>query len=234
MAFSQQTENEIGVVWSDTYIQDNLGRTETSEFDVPAALASLSPEILLRRLFLGNFVITGTAMLTRECFNKVGLLDESLKGGSDDYDLWLRLAPYFKFVHLAIPLAVVRIHGENYSSVDRHVRDHLIIMKKAITQHPELSSLSRAKLAKLQYPLGMYHLERANGSEARRCLWAVVMFNPFSLKPLLALSLACCGPVGRFGLTLLRRLVAAARLRLFLRSDRHPGVCDRNYRSPPA
>src|SRR5262249_32737559 len=73
--FSLDTKGEVGVVWSDAYYTDKLGNTTTSWAEVPDDLASLSAQALLRKLFVANFVLGGTSMIRRSCFDRVGLLD---------------------------------------------------------------------------------------------------------------------------------------------------------------
>jgi glycosyltransferase involved in cell wall biosynthesis len=206
--FSQHSEKELGVVWSDAYYTDKLGNTTTSGVKVPDDLASLSAQELLRKLFLGNFVLAGTSMIRRSCFDKLGLLDERIKGGGDDYDLWIRLAPHYKFVYLPNPLAVVQLHEENHYSTERSCRDTLLILTKAITRHPELAALRPMKFSKLYHTLGIYYLERGNLQEARKSLWKAIALHPFHIKALVAWGLACCGPVGRMGLKTYRQASA--------------------------
>jgi hypothetical protein len=187
--FLQDAAQEIGAVWSDAYVIDRSGKTRTCRIDVPR-------EINLKQLFRRNVVIAQTTMVRRSCFDRVGLLDEELRGGSDDYDFWLRLAPHFKFRYLPIPLATVRLHGGNYSSVERQVRDNFVITDKAVAANPVLATLRSAKLARLHYIEGLYYFEAGNGRKARDELWQAVRWNPLAVRPLVAWALASCGSVG--------------------------------------
>jgi len=206
--FSRDFPREIGLVCTDAYFKDNQGKTETRGASVPDDIGSLPSESLLKRLFLGNFIIAQTVMVRRSCFDKVGLLDEMLTGGSDDYDFWLRLAPHFRFAYVPIPLAVARLHGGNYSAMDRHFQDHLVIIAKVVSQNPELAALKPIHLKKLFHSLGMYYLEKGNWQEARNSLWKAIAAHPFHIKALVAWGLACCGRVGRMGLRTYRQLSA--------------------------
>jgi glycosyltransferase involved in cell wall biosynthesis len=197
--FCQDAEEEVGVVWSNAYYTDQLGNTKTSDAEVPDDLAYLSGLNLLRRLFLRNFIIAGTTMIRRYCFEKVGLLDEQLRGGTDDWDLWLRLAPYFKFTYAPTPLAVIRLHDGNYTVIERHVQDALVIIEKTLARNPELITLKQKRVAYLHYALGLDYLDQGKTQMAREHLWKAISARPFIGRPLLAWMCACCGPLGIAG-----------------------------------
>jgi UDP-glucose 4-epimerase len=205
--FSRDVTRQVGLVWSDAYMKDNRGNIVTRGGIVPDDIGSLPTQSVLKRLFLRNFICAVTAMVRRSCFDRVGLLDEALRGGSDDYDLWLRLAPYFRFAYIPVPLAVVRLqHGGNHTSVERHFQDLSIILPKAISQNPELAQLLQEKLAEWHCLLGIDCLEKGNKRDARSHLRESIIRNPFLLKPMVAWILASCGPVGRQGLRRWRQL----------------------------
>ena len=54
-----------------------------------------------------NFVSLVTAIVRKECFDKVGGFDESLPSGNDR-DLWIRISQYYSFKYL--PLSLVRVY----------------------------------------------------------------------------------------------------------------------------
>jgi glycosyltransferase involved in cell wall biosynthesis len=204
--FSRDVAGDVGLVWSNAFFRDNQGNTETVGASVPPDIGSLPRDTLLRRLFLHNFITAQTVMVRRTCFDKVGLLDEHLKGGADDFDFWLRLAPYFRFEYVSIPLVVARLHDGNYSEMGRLFQDNLMIIAKAVSQNPELAALKPARLRELYHDLGMYYLEKRNWQEARSNLSKAIGFRPFKLKDFLAWGLAFCGPFGRLGLRTYRQI----------------------------
>ena len=204
--FSRDLARQVGLVWSDAYFKDNLGNTETGGASVPDDIGSLPPEIFLKRLFQQNFIIAQTVMVRRSCFDKVGLLDEMLTGGSDDYDFWLRLAPHFKFAYVPIPLVVARLHGGNHSDADRQIRDTFVIVQKATAQNPELAALKDRKLAWLYYRQGKHSFEHGRYPAARQQLREAIGLNPFSIKPVVTWVLSYCPPLGKVGLRKWRQL----------------------------
>jgi peptidoglycan/xylan/chitin deacetylase (PgdA/CDA1 family) len=52
--------------------------------------------VVTKQLFMRNFVPFGTALVRRECLERVGAFDTSLKMGID-WDLWLRVSAHYQF-----------------------------------------------------------------------------------------------------------------------------------------
>jgi glycosyltransferase involved in cell wall biosynthesis len=196
--FFRDLAEEIALVWTGAYVVDPSGNSRTSGVDVPR-------EVDLTQLFCRNFIIAQTTILRRICFDRVGLFDESLRGGSDDYDMWLRLARHFKLRYVPTPLATIRLHGGNYSSVQGQARDNFVIIDKSIAASPELRALRRGKLGGLHYRLGVYHFEEGNRRKAKDHLGQAICWNPLAVKPLVAWTLASCGPIGDLALDIWRR-----------------------------
>jgi glycosyltransferase involved in cell wall biosynthesis len=71
-----------------------------------------------KNLFLeGNIISGSTVVIRKECFNEIGLYDESLKYiYTEDYQLWLRMATKFKIYFVSEPLGYSRFHHGNLSA----------------------------------------------------------------------------------------------------------------------
>jgi glycosyltransferase involved in cell wall biosynthesis len=68
------------------------------------------------QLLQGNFIPNSTVMVLRTIFDKVGLFDEALPAfGSEDWDMWLRVARRYSIHFINQPLAFYRIHTSNTS-----------------------------------------------------------------------------------------------------------------------
>ena len=67
------------------------------------------------RLLDGEFFVPSSVVIRRDCFDRVGLFDERLRG-SEDWDMWLRVARQYAFAGIAEPLVNYRIHGQNMSA----------------------------------------------------------------------------------------------------------------------
>jgi glycosyltransferase involved in cell wall biosynthesis len=67
-------------------------------------------------LFTRKFTIrTSTVLVEKSCFDKAGLFNERF-WYSQDWDMWLRLAAFYKGACLKEPLTEYWLHGENRSS----------------------------------------------------------------------------------------------------------------------
>jgi glycosyltransferase involved in cell wall biosynthesis len=70
-------------------------------------------------LLKGNFIANSTVMIPRDVLDKVGLFDEALPAfGSEDWDMWLRIARFYPIHLIDQPLALYRLH-ENNTSLER-------------------------------------------------------------------------------------------------------------------
>jgi len=114
-----------------------------------------------------------SALIRRECFEKAGTFDEMLSA-SEDWDLWLRIAPYYLFDFVDLPLTFYRIHEGNMHKdlvlMERnvfHVIDKLF-KREALNQ--EVVRRQGEILARhvLDFALN-YFIER-DVKNARRCI----------------------------------------------------------------
>jgi glycosyltransferase involved in cell wall biosynthesis len=207
-AFAQDPRGEVGMVWTDAYYVDEAegGKIRTSNLILPDDFALLTNDKVLKLLFMRNFVLGGTSMVRQCCFERVGLLDEELRGGADDYDLWLRLAPCYRFAYVPIPLTTIRLHGGNHSSVQGNNGDALVIVKKAVERNPELAPLKGIRIAELRFLQGKYYFEHGRKLEAREHLTQTIGHDPMSIKALAAWMFIYCPTLGRLGLRVWRQL----------------------------
>ena len=72
------------------------------------------PERFVREYLTGGFVSAVTMLIRRECLEKIGSFDESLRA-YEDYDMVLRLLKHYRFGYIPIPLMKYRWHSANMS-----------------------------------------------------------------------------------------------------------------------
>lgn len=70
----------------------------------------------LKLLLLGNYVCHSSVMVRRSCFEVVGLYDPAFCRGSEDFDMWVRVAKRYAVAYIDKPLARFRIHDRSISS----------------------------------------------------------------------------------------------------------------------
>ena len=165
-------DTKVGIIFSDIEIvfADDIIRRNYKKVNY-YKIQKLNKRNFIKKLFTENFIITPSQVILRkECFNKLGLLDERLHGG-DDYDFWLRATGEFNFKYLGIPLTKYRFHKENTTKKIRYYMDEdvmVIILPKIITQYPFLKSIKNKIFSKLYYNFGNYLSEDAKFQEARK------------------------------------------------------------------
>jgi glycosyltransferase involved in cell wall biosynthesis len=105
----------------------------------PKVLASWMSGDVRRRMLLGNLV-PGTAgvVVRRECFEEVGLFDETLNG-SDDWEMWARIAARYEFRYVPRALSFTRLHSANTSLDVSRMRDQSLRVRAMLFSDPELT-----------------------------------------------------------------------------------------------
>ncbi|MFA5309347.1 MAG: glycosyltransferase [Dehalococcoidales bacterium] len=76
-------------------------------------------EEIKKAILNGNHVPTSTIMARRQYLEEIGLFDASFKGGSEDFDLWVRLAGSHQVAYIAEPLIKYRMHASSISRTQK-------------------------------------------------------------------------------------------------------------------
>lgn len=120
----------VGVVYSDHVNIDAAGRP------LPTVCADPHTGNVTNALFVENFITGMTAIVRRECFERVGMFDESIPMGID-YDLWLRISVHYEFEHLARPTYLYRMWGGQMSrKFEQRLHWAIHIMRRFLEHHP--------------------------------------------------------------------------------------------------
>jgi glycosyltransferase involved in cell wall biosynthesis len=127
---------EVGVVYSRVSYIDEKGRP--LERELRDLLAPRSGWIT-QHIFLDNLVPFCAAVVRRECFEQVGIMDPSFRMGID-WDLWLRMSVRYKFDYVDAPLLAYRVGHSGQMSNNFLVReqDTMRIMEKFLRDNPRL------------------------------------------------------------------------------------------------
>lgn len=100
---------DLGLVYSDAYYQTPDGKRWRS-FQIDRPVRGRIFEALLRQ----NFILCLTAVVPRDVLQQVGDFRPDYYCG-EDYDLFLRIARAFEVDFVDTPLAIYRVHGDNFS-----------------------------------------------------------------------------------------------------------------------
>ena len=173
-------QEDIDLVYSNYYAINSCGqvlweiRSKSPDFR--------SRQLLIRSLFLSNFMGFETVLLKRKCF-EVGLFDECMLAFSD-HDMWLRIADHFNIGYLDKALVKKREHESQLSKVGlaSGLRDEFLLVEKAIGRYPFLKSVKKKKLASLHYSLGIVILRAGDLKKAKQELIKSFKCQPWAFK----------------------------------------------------
>lgn len=126
------TRPGIGVVYTD------FSRIDASGAPLPRGRVVPRTGWITNELLIDNFVTGMASIVRRECFEAVGLFDESIPMGID-YDLWLRISTKFEFEYLDYVTYLYRFWGGQMSkNFEKRLECAIIIMKRLIESNPGL------------------------------------------------------------------------------------------------
>jgi glycosyltransferase involved in cell wall biosynthesis len=100
-----ENQAEAGVAYARAQAMDETGRPLPQMLGAPPKF----PDDPFKSFVYGDFGCAITALIRRECLERVGFYDESLVG-NEDWDLWIRLSRMTRFVFIDRVLANFRMH----------------------------------------------------------------------------------------------------------------------------
>lgn len=166
----------------------------------PNARGVPNPSTMFAHLSVYNLICTSTVVVRRSLLDAHGLMDEDPRQrGSEDYELWLRLAPHVPFAWVERPLVNYRVHPHGLSArAVPTVEGRILALDKALRRnpnaplHPQLTG-RRLKAWKLFW-LG--HAQSYDGVErsGRRALWQSIRIHPRNGIAWVWLALSFLGP----------------------------------------
>jgi len=134
-------------------------------------------------LIFDNFVPFSSSIVRRECFEKVGLFDESLKMGID-WDLWLRISVHYDFDYVDEPLLIYRLGHTGQMSKNIEVRQACsdAIYQKFLTNYPNAVSKDTLQMARYYtYCSRAYYWRTKNKRKALEYYLRGLKIRPLSL-----------------------------------------------------
>jgi glycosyltransferase involved in cell wall biosynthesis len=123
-------QSEFGVVYSDYERMDGEGRP------LQKGPTHMHRGRVSGPLLIENFVPYSTAVVRRECFDRIGGFDETIRMGLD-YDLWLRLSAHCQFDFIPAPTARYRIWaGQMSKNYRQRYKSGIHIMQNFLDHNP--------------------------------------------------------------------------------------------------
>lgn len=169
-----QSHPDVGMVHSD--FQTINGEGDIIEDSVAQCRRRVRPSgSVFRQLFMDSFIVANSVLIRKECFDRLGGFDESLRFG--DYDMWLRIARHYKIDYIPKVLTSYRQHTtQNSRPRSGNVPDHevvaLAVIKKWLTTCPSLrdelgEEVINHRIASIYFDAAYYSFSIGDSSHAR-------------------------------------------------------------------
>jgi len=170
---------------------------------------------ILGPLFLNNFIVASTPVVSRHALDAVGHFDESASlAPVEDWDLWLRLAGRYPVACVHEPLATLRLHGDSFlaaTPIRNRVRSQeRVIMRCLGREGGRLSGLKRRSLHNIYHAAGVHLFREGCPTEARPFFIRAWLERPLKLD---SLAYVAIGLLGTKFSTALVQLMRATRRR---------------------
>jgi glycosyltransferase involved in cell wall biosynthesis len=142
------------------------------------------PGHTFKSLLYGDCVAPGTVVLRRKFVETIGLFDEALNG-TEDWDMWVRIARYYPFAYADRTLARYRCHEANYTSIASNFR-HLVQARTQVLDKvfsgsnvpEEALSIKPVAYRNVYMDIGLRWLSVAAWRESARYFWRAVRVSP--------------------------------------------------------
>ncbi|GJL56732.1 MAG: glycosyl transferase [Nitrospirales bacterium] len=132
---------------------------------------------------------TSSVLVKKECFETVGLFDESLPS-FQDYDMWLRISKHFHITYVNEILLKYYVHEIKISTSPEKFGKGLERMMAKLGSD---SSVLRKNFSIQYCKLGLLYGFKGNSGEGRRAYATAIKLCPLSIKPFAGFFLSLFG-----------------------------------------
>lgn len=141
---------------------------------------------VFKELYFQDFIPTSSVIIRKECFLKQGYFDEFLPL-CEDYDMWLRIAPFYKFEYIDKPLVIYRYNmHQSSSNIIEGLKNQIIVLENAKMNNSKLIQEFRKKanvrMASVSYLLCRYLVKDRRYKEAIKEIRSGIKFNYLNPK----------------------------------------------------
>lgn len=187
-----EENSEYGAVFTDwvCWHPDNSGNFQRRRFEEEEPILKRSFSGWLFKDLVDDCIMwTGTVLIRREVYEKIGLFDRTLRRGQD-YDYWLRIAEHFQAHKLDRVYAVYRMHDESITHKPKPINYQYRVLAAAISNHRQSSGnpqyLERrfveGRLAKCCFTFAYQHYHAGSTWEALKSFLLSLRYNPANVK----------------------------------------------------
>ena len=196
--FAGGMAEDVGLVFSDITIADDQEQAiRQKSARIPNGFNNHSRVEMLREYFTCNFISIVSSMIRRECFDTVGLLNEEIIFGGDDYEFILRLLTTYKAHAIDEALAVRTMHGANFTNAAKMLPEVIDVIEELAARVPDVNDLLNSRKSGLWCDIGAYYMRIGDSAQAKRCFHEALKFSPGTAKAYLGVLSSRSGALGR-------------------------------------
>ncbi len=170
----------IGIVTCGEHQMDVNGKV----FDSTRYIQYKDKNEFLNQMLIKNMVGGGSCcVVRRKCFDRIGLFDENLRG-TEDWDMWMRLAEEYEVASIAEPLFYARIVPNSVSSLQNSMKmfnNEIKLLDKVFSSNKSLSTTQKARSYAFRY-LAVAKSLRLNGDFSQAKDFALRAFRTYPLQ----------------------------------------------------
>jgi glycosyltransferase involved in cell wall biosynthesis len=206
---------EVGVVYSNVLYIDESGKN-MNKLGNPKKIEGHIYEDLLG----GNYVGTSsTLLIKKECFNRVGSFDDLLDA-ENDWDMWIRIAKYYRFVLIKVPLVKYRFHSNRISN---NPELKIIMANRILVKYANVLEKRRDVHSKHYFYIGNRFCHMGKTKEGQRYLLKAISLYPFCIRYYICMFGSLFGPkcfiyfvnIKRYLTSVIRALLIKLKTRIY-------------------
>lgn len=183
----QDGSPELGAVYSDLLFIDANSKNINKLRNSNPKKEGYIYEDLLGENHVGP---PSTFLIRKECFHKVGLFDDSLNT-MDDWDMWIRIAKYYRFFLIKIPLVKYRLHSNQFS---KNLGVKNIVANRILVKYANELEIRRGAHSKHYFHIGNRFCHMGKTKEGQRCLCKAISLYPFCIRYYICMFGSLFGP----------------------------------------
>jgi len=180
----QNKSSEVGVVCSWSYNIDEKGNF-ISKRCLPKRDGYIYEDLLST-----DPISVPTVLIRKECFNRVGLFDDLLNT-QQDWDMWIRIAKYYRFALIKIPLVKYRIHPNQISN---NPEAKVITAKRILVKYANELKKRPGAYSKHHFYIGNRLCHMGKTKEGQRYLLKAISLCPFYIRYYICVFSSLFGP----------------------------------------
>lgn len=144
-----------------------------------------------RKLLEANFITMQTSLMKKECFERVGGFDETLRD-IEDWDFWIRVSKYYKFIYIPEIGVEIEIFLDSLTS---NQKKRLGGREDIFLKHYDEFKRYPVIFSKHAYSVGHTYALMGDRDKAGKYLGESFRAGPFSIKTALAFFLVLFLPI---------------------------------------